>query len=83
MPEYDTLTLYQELVDHGLIVPVGVLGAFGRSSVFEDVLERLDALIVKSVNVDLVESMTFPPIIDRKIIERTGSGMNPCIRCVR
>ena len=72
MPEYDTLTFYQELVDHGLIVPVGVLGAFGRSSVFEVVLERLDALIVRSVNVDLVESMTFPPIIDRKIIERTG-----------
>ncbi|MEP7324995.1 MAG: amino acid--[acyl-carrier-protein] ligase [Gemmatimonadota bacterium] len=63
---------HDELVAHGLITPVGVLGAFGRRQVFEDVLERLDALILRLAKDDAVESMTFPPVIDRAIIERTG-----------
>ena len=37
-------TFYEGLVEHGLIVPVGVPGAFGRGAVFEDVLERFNAL---------------------------------------
>lgn len=63
---------HTELVAHGLITPVGVLGAFGRGPVFEDVLERLDDLILRLAKDDAVESMTFPPVIDRAIIERTG-----------
>ena len=39
---------------------------------FEDVLERFDALVVRSAKDDQVESMTFPPVIARDIIERTG-----------
>jgi seryl-tRNA synthetase len=65
-------SFYDELVAHGLITPVGVLGAFGRGAVFEDVLERLDALILREATGEAVESMTFPPVIDRAIIERTG-----------
>lgn len=63
---------HDELVAHGLIVPAGVLGAFGRGPVFEDVLQRLDQLILRVAQDDPVESMTFPPVIDRAIIERTG-----------
>ncbi|MFN8573352.1 MAG: amino acid--[acyl-carrier-protein] ligase [Gemmatimonadaceae bacterium] len=72
MSDFDPQTLHDELVAHGLITPVGVLGAFGRNAVFDDVLERVDALILRCAKDDAVESMTFPPVIDRKIIERTG-----------
>jgi seryl-tRNA synthetase len=63
---------YDRLVTHGLIVPTGALGAFGRSAVFEDVLDRVDRLILATAAADDIESLTFPPVIHREIIERTG-----------
>ncbi|MFI5229387.1 MAG: amino acid--[acyl-carrier-protein] ligase [Gemmatimonadales bacterium] len=63
---------HDELVEHGLITPVGVLGAFGRGAVFEDVLARVDALILRLAANDALESMVFPPVIDRRIVEQTG-----------
>jgi seryl-tRNA synthetase len=69
---YDSLTFYDELVANGLIVPTSAQGAFGRRSVFEDVLDRFDALVLRVAKDDGVESMTFPPVISRDIIERTG-----------
>jgi len=72
VPNYDPKTFYDELVANRLVVPSGVLGAFGRGAVFEDVLEHLDALLLRTILEDGVESMTFPPVIDRDIVERTG-----------
>ncbi len=72
MSAFDPKEFYDGLVGHGLVVPAGPLGAFGRGAVFEDVLERLDALILRVSRDDHVETMTFPPVIDRSIIERTG-----------
>ena len=66
------MSFYDDLVAHRLIVPAGVLGAFGRGPVFEDVLARFDRLILEEAKDDGVESLTFPPVIDRDIIERTG-----------
>src|ERR1051326_2739028 len=63
---------YEQLVDHGLIVPAGPLGAFGRSAVFEDVLDRVDVLILRAGRDDGLEFLTFPPVIDRAIVERTS-----------
>ena len=40
--DYDPQKFYDGLVKHGLSVPVGVQGAFGRGAVFEDVLERFN-----------------------------------------
>lgn len=68
---YDSKTFYDGLVAHGLIVPVRVLGAFGRGAVFEDVLERTNLLITKLSKDDRAEVYTFPPVIDRQIIEKT------------
>lgn len=72
MPTYDALTFHGELVAHGLIVPTDAQGVFGRRAVFEDVLDRFDALVLRVAKDDGVESMTFPPVIGREIIERTG-----------
>ncbi len=63
---------YDELVRHGLLIPAGPLGAFGRGPVFEQVLEAVDDAILRAAGNDGVESLTFPPVIDRMIIERTG-----------
>ena len=68
--EFDSKTLYDGLVKHGLIVPVGVQGAFGRGAVFEDVLEAFNALVTKISRNDRAEVFTFPPIIERKILEK-------------
>ena len=72
MTTYDAQEFYDGLVAHGLLIPAGPLGAFGRGAVFEEVLEAFDALVVRRAKDDGVESMTFPPVIDRMIIERTG-----------
>lgn len=69
--EYNLESFYQGLVDHGLIVPVRVQGAFGRGAVFEDVLERFNGLVTQISQGDGAEVYTFPPVIDRTIIERT------------
>jgi len=61
---------YEELVAHGLIVPSGLEGAFGRGEVFEDVLDRFNALITRVSKEDPAEVYTFPPVIDRTILER-------------
>lgn len=67
---YDIDTFYEGLVQHGLIVPVGVPGAFGRGAVFEDVLERFNTLVSQLSRDDGAEVYTFPPIIDRRILEK-------------
>jgi seryl-tRNA synthetase len=67
---YDVQSFYEALVLHGLIIPVGVLGAFGRGAVFEDVLERFNLLISKIAHDDGAEFRTYPPIIDRSVLER-------------
>lgn len=63
---------YEGLVRHGLIVPVGVAGAFGRGAVFEDVLERLNQLISRVAARDGAEHYTFPPVISRKVLEKVN-----------
>ncbi|HZE91817.1 MAG TPA: amino acid--[acyl-carrier-protein] ligase [Rhizobacter sp.] len=68
--EYDIENFYNGLVEHGLIVPTGVQGAFGRGAVFEDVLERFNGLVSGLSRNDGAEVYTFPPIIDRSILEK-------------
>ena len=67
---YDSKSFYDGLVSNRLIVPAGVQGAFGRSAVFEDVLEHVDQLISKLSTGDGAERFTYPPVIDRRILEK-------------
>jgi seryl-tRNA synthetase len=64
--------LTDALVRHRLIIPVGVPGAFGRGAVFEDVLSRFAALVSRSAQSEGAERMSFPPILDRDVFEKTG-----------
>lgn len=69
---YDQATFAQGLVDHGLIIPTGVKGAYGRGPVFEDILGRFDDLVMRLAKNDGASEMTFPPIIARTLVERLG-----------
>ena len=68
--DFDPAKFYEGLVSHRLIIPAGVQGAFGRGAVFEDVLERTNARITEISRDDGAEVYTFPPVIDRRILER-------------
>lgn len=67
---YDIQSFYDGLLKHRLIVPAGVPGIFGRGAVFEDVLERFNGLVSEVSRNDGAEVFTFPPVIDRSILER-------------
>ena len=69
--EFSPQSLYDDLVRHKLIIPVGVPGIFGRGAVFEDVLRRFDALISRIAQSDGAEVMAFPPTLDRKVFEKS------------
>ena len=66
----DASAFYDGLVRHGLIIPVGVPGAFGSGAAFEAVLSRFNDLVTRISAGDGAETMTFPPVINREILER-------------
>lgn len=69
---YDPEVFYAALVEYGLIIPTGVQGGYGRGSVFEDILTRFDALVARTAADDQAETMMFPPIVARALIEKVG-----------
>ena len=64
--QYSAQDLYDGLVRSGLIVPTSVKGVFGRSAIFEDVLQRFDDYVTRVTKDDRAEKMLFPPTLDRK-----------------
>ncbi|GAC1321439.1 MAG: amino acid--[acyl-carrier-protein] ligase [Chloroflexota bacterium] len=60
------------LVAHGLIIPLGVDGVFGRGPVFEDVLTRFSELAGRAGRADSPERLHFPPVIPRNLLENSG-----------
>ncbi len=69
---YDPMAFQSALVAHGLIIPTGVKGGYGRGAVFEDILERFDALVMRHAADEHAEPLMFPPIVARELIERMG-----------
>ncbi len=69
---YDIENFYAALVTHGLIIPTGVKGAYGRGDVFEDILRRFNELVSRIAEPDGAEEMTFPPLIPRTLVEKVG-----------
>ncbi|MCW5746797.1 MAG: amino acid--[acyl-carrier-protein] ligase [Alphaproteobacteria bacterium] len=60
------------LIAHGLLIPMGVDGMYGRSGLFEDVIERFLALVARHGGQDGAEVMRFPPAINRADFEGSG-----------
>ncbi len=69
---YDTENFYEGLVSHGLIMPTGIRGGYGRGAVFERVLRGFNDLVSRTAAGDGAEEMTFPPIVARALIEKVG-----------
>ena len=69
---YAPAPFYAELVEHGLILPTDVPGTYGRGARFDDILERLDALVLADPLNRGAEPLTFPPVIARKMLEKLG-----------
>jgi seryl-tRNA synthetase len=62
--------LLSGLVEHGLLIPCGVPGLYGRGAVFEDLLSRFDALVTRATADDRASLVHFPPVMNRKYMER-------------
>jgi hypothetical protein len=69
---FDIETFYQGLVEHGLIIPTGIRGGYGRGAVFERVLRGFNELVSRTGAPDGAEEMSFPPIVARALIEKVG-----------
>lgn len=61
-----------ELLAHGLLIETGVPGVYGRSSVFESVIERFDRYISREGDKDRPTYMRFPPVLSRQHFEHSG-----------
>ena len=68
----DQAALLSELVDRRLLIETGVPGVYGRGGDFEDVRERVAALVTRAAAHERPESLRFPPILPRADLERVG-----------
>lgn len=67
---YDPKAFFDALAEHGLVVPTAVLGTFGRGAGFEEVVTRFNELVNHLAKDDGAESLSFPPVMDRTIMEK-------------
>ena len=68
----DQAEFLDDLVAHGLLLPSGVPGVYGRGSAFEDVRLGVDALVTRVAAPDMPESLRFPPVLPRHQLESNG-----------
>ena len=61
-----------ELLAHGLLIDCGVPGVYGRSALFESVIERFDRFITRVGAADGPTAIRFPPVLNRAYFERSG-----------
>lgn len=65
-------TFRKGLFAHRLLIETGVDGLYGRSGVFEDVIQRFDNLITSFGGGDGAEVVRFPPGMNRALFEKSG-----------
>lgn len=61
-----------ELVARHLLIETGVPGVYGRGGAFEDVRERVAALVTRASRSEAPEQLRFPPILPRRDLETVG-----------
>jgi seryl-tRNA synthetase len=65
-----------ELVAAGLLVPMGVPGLYGRSGVFEGIIERFEQLVTRHGALLQPEVVRYPPIMSRANYLKTSHIQN-------
>lgn len=68
----DEAEFLDELIGRGLLLRGGAPGVYGRGEVFEEVRERVDALVSRVAEPDGSERLRFPPLMPRLYLESTG-----------
>jgi seryl-tRNA synthetase len=66
------MTLLDQMIAAGHLVPTGVDGLYGRSGVFEDVIGRFEALVSRVGADDGAEVLRFPPAVTLRQLETSG-----------
>ena len=61
-----------ELVEAGILVPTGTEGLYGRSALYESVVDGVDQLAVSTAESEGTLSYRFPPVMPRQVLEQTG-----------
>jgi seryl-tRNA synthetase len=75
--ELDSPGYLEQLLAAGLLISTGVDGLYGRSQVFEDVVERVSDLIgAWGKDKKQVEVLRFPPAMSRQTLEESGYWAN-------
>jgi seryl-tRNA synthetase len=60
-----------ELLGAGLLLDTGVDGVYGKSSVYEGVVQALDRLITARMIDQAAEVLSFPPVLARWVFDKT------------
>lgn len=68
----DQAAFLAELTERGLLLETGVPGIYGRSGEFEDVRERVAAIVTSAVSAEAPERLHFPPVLARRDLETVG-----------
>jgi len=61
-----------ELVEAGILVPTGTEGLYGRSALYESVVDGVEQLAVTTAASERTLSYRFPPVMPRQVLEQTG-----------
>ncbi len=72
MSDEARIALRDSLVRAGLLIATGVEGVFGRSGLFERIVEGFCDLVDAEAANDGAEVMRFPPVVTRADFERSG-----------
>jgi seryl-tRNA synthetase len=60
------------LIEHGLFLPSGIDGIYGRNAAYEAVLDGFDRFLSESTRDDAPTYVHFPPVMPRANLERIG-----------
>ncbi|NPD65152.1 amino acid--[acyl-carrier-protein] ligase [Lichenicola cladoniae] len=61
-----------ELIEARILIPSGVDGVFGRSGLFESIVDGIDSLITRNGQDQDAEIVRFPPAMPRSVMETSG-----------
>ncbi len=68
----DQAALLSQLLERRLLIETGVPGVYGRGGDFEDVRERVAALVTRAAASERPERLVFPPVMRRHDLETVG-----------
>ncbi len=65
-------TLLDSLLHKGILIETGVDGLYGRSGLFEQIIDGFDRMISRAGADQMAEVMRFPPGMNRALFEKSG-----------